>query len=217
MIMEANNEMSPKANPTKVNQAKLHEKQPRMTFKEAVSACMSKYATLSGRARRSEYWWFSLFILLLTSFPVIALSIVNLVQGGSLTVDPEKLSSTPDVVVTIFEVMLALVCLLFLLPSIAVQVRRLHDTGRSGWWLVWSLLSRIPYEITSVFVLGGSYAESRNVITNLVHGFQASPVGGSLLLLFSLLSWGMSIVILVFMLQDSDKGENRFGPSPKYQ
>lgn len=78
-----------------------------MNFTEAVKTCFKKYADFKGRASRSEYWWFFLATLLMS----IALSIVN-----------ENLSS-------IFSIAT-------LLPSIAVGVRRMHDVGKSGWYLL---------------------------------------------------------------------------------
>ena len=75
-------------------------------FSNAIKICFTKYATFSGRATRPEFWWFCLFAALVTN-------LVGAVIGDSA----------------------ALVCnLVFLLPSIAVGSRRLHDVGRSGWW-----------------------------------------------------------------------------------
>lgn len=74
---------------------------------------LKKYATFSGRAGRKEYWYFILF-------NVIIAAVVGLVSGAS------GLGSLPG----------NLYNLAVLLPSIAVGVRRLHDTGRSGWWLI---------------------------------------------------------------------------------
>lgn len=78
-----------------------------MGFFGAIKSCFSKYATFSGRARRSEYWWFVLLNLILSFIPI-----VNIIWG-----------------------------LIVFIPGIAVCVRRLHDTGRSGWWL---LLAFVP-------------------------------------------------------------------------
>lgn len=78
-----------------------------MTFGKSISTCMGKYVAFNGRAARPEYWWFFLFTVLLTWFADIA--------------DPSKVGST-------------IVSLALLLPSLSVATRRLHDTGRSGWW-----------------------------------------------------------------------------------
>ena len=80
-----------------------------MTFTESISTCFTKYATFTGTAPRSEYWWFFLFILLV--------SVV--------------LNATSETLSLIFSVAT-------LLPQLAVGTRRLHDTDRSGWWqLLW--------------------------------------------------------------------------------
>jgi uncharacterized membrane protein YhaH (DUF805 family) len=78
-----------------------------MDFVEATKTCLRKYATFGGRASRSEYWWFFLFGLLV---------------GAAASLFSERLN--------------ALVSLFLLLPSTAVGARRLHDIGRSGWWLL---------------------------------------------------------------------------------
>lgn len=83
-----------------------------MTFIDSIKVCFSKYATFSGRATRSEFWWFMLFCVLLNC----AAGQIN----GSVY---------------------GIVSLALLLPSLAVGTRRLHDLGKSGWWL---LLGIIP-------------------------------------------------------------------------
>lgn len=81
-----------------------------MGFSEAVKTCLSKYVTLEGRARRSEYWYFALFAFLC--------SIVLTFIGGLIK----------------FPFLGYLASIALFLPSLAVAVRRLHDTDRSGWW-----------------------------------------------------------------------------------
>ena len=82
-----------------------------MNFQEAVKTCFSKYVDFSGRASRSEYWWF-----------VLAYVIVAIVAGF------------------IHQVVYGLVILAFLLPLLAAGARRLHDIGKSGWWLLLGLI-----------------------------------------------------------------------------
>ena len=84
----------------------------KMSFGESIATCLAKYVTFSGRASRSEYWWFYLFTLLM--------------QWGSLFADPSGQLG-------------GLVAIVFLLPNWAAAVRRLHDTGRCGWWLLTGL------------------------------------------------------------------------------
>ena len=94
-----------------------------MTFSEVLKTCLvDKYATFSGRATRSEYWYVVLFGYLL------ALLIVLL----GMMVD------SPELIIGLSSVL----SLILLVPGLAVCIRRLHDTGRSGWWY---LLVLIPY------------------------------------------------------------------------
>ncbi|MCZ2497319.1 DUF805 domain-containing protein [Xylophilus sp. Kf1] len=84
-----------------------------MNFGQAITVCLRhKYAEFTGRASRSEFWWFVLFNLL-------------------VSIAAAEIHPTLSLVVT----------LALLLPSCAVSVRRLHDIGRSGWWL---LLQFVP-------------------------------------------------------------------------
>lgn len=101
------------------------------------------YADFSGRARRKEYWMYTLFYLI---FSFVAAFLDGILTTSFIT---------------------PLYIIAFLVPNLAVAVRRLHDTGRSGWWLLVGLV----------------------------------PV--------------LSIVILVFYLQNSSPGENQYGPNPK--
>ena len=87
-----------------------------MGFAEAIQNCFSKYVTFSGRARRSEFWYFILFTILGS----IVIGILESVVFGWSLVDPGGISGLFDLVV--------------LLPSISVAVRRLHDLDKSGWW-----------------------------------------------------------------------------------
>ncbi|MDN5934039.1 MAG: DUF805 domain-containing protein [Pseudonocardia sp.] len=81
---------------------------------------LSKYATFSGRARRSEYWWWYLFfVLVLTGTTAMDAAIGSEPLPGS----------TSGWVTT-------LAALALMLPHLAVGARRLHDIGRSGWWLL---------------------------------------------------------------------------------
>ena len=107
-----------------------------MGFGQAVSTCFQKYVTFSGRARRSEFWWWQLFVILLGAIANIGDSVFGLHYTNS--------SSAAQVGWLGTVVALALV-----LPSIAVLFRRLHDTGRSGWWL---LIGLIPILGTIVLI-----------------------------------------------------------------
>ena len=106
---------------------------------------LKKYAVFTGRASRTEYWMFFLFNL-----------IIAIVLGAI------------DAVIGTGGILGAIYALAVLIPAIAVAVRRLHDTGRTGWWVLIALI----------------------------------PVIGA-------------IVLLVFMVMDSQPGANTYGPNPK--
>ena len=113
---------------------------------------LKKYAVFSGRARRKEYWMFFLFNIIIALVLVFIDGATGPARGSGIGLGP----------------LYGLYVLATLIPSIAVSVRRLHDTNRSGWWL---FLSLVP-------LIGG-------------------------------------IAIFVFMCQDSQQGENQYGPNPK--
>jgi uncharacterized membrane protein YhaH (DUF805 family) len=100
-----------------------------VTLTGAVRTCFAKYATFSGRAGRREYWWFFLFCVIVS----ILTSILDAYLGTGFESDSAVLADQ--------GVVSSLVTLLLLLPNLAVGARRLHDTGRSGWW---QLLFVIP-------------------------------------------------------------------------
>ena len=114
---------------------------------------LKKYAVFTGRAQRAEYWYFVLIYTII----YFVLGFVDRMFGAT------RLQEGPGLLAGIFV-------LATLIPSLAVGARRLHDTNRSGWWL---LISLVP-----------------------------------------LIGW---IVLLVFTVQDSTPGDNRFGPNPKGQ
>jgi len=81
--------------------------QAESSYQQAILTCFKKFADFKGRARRSEFWYFELFCVLIS----LLLSLVN-------------------------EELATLVMLITFIPNIAVSVRRLHDIGRSGWWML---------------------------------------------------------------------------------
>jgi len=94
-----------------------------MKFSQAVETCLKKYAEFDGDATRSEYWWFALFTF-----------------GVGL------------VLVSVFRPLASLFYLATLLPGIAVGVRRLHDTNRSGWWMLIGLLPFVGWLVLLYFL-----------------------------------------------------------------
>ena len=103
-------------------------------------SAMKKYATFSGRAPRKEFWMFTLIYL-----------IIAFVAG---IIDAAVFGSTPDG--DTIGIVGAIVALAHLIPSIAVSVRRLHDIGRTGWWVLIAFIPIIGMIVLIVFFCFGS-------------------------------------------------------------
>jgi uncharacterized membrane protein YhaH (DUF805 family) len=95
-----------------------------MNFQQAVQSVFSNYANFRGRASRSEFWWFQLFLLL----GGIVAGLLDQFANSSV------LGGSP--LATLFW-------LATIIPDLAVTVRRLHDTDSSGWWILLGLIPLI--------------------------------------------------------------------------
>ena len=136
-------------------------------FREAITVCIQDYYTFSGRARRSEYWWFFLFLLVASNL----LAVVDVIVFGEGMV--LGLSG--------------LFALLALIPQLAVAWRRMHDTGRPGWFNLLPMVPTVP-----LFIIGSG---------------DPAPV---LVLMYG--SVALMIVVLVWLALPSQPMPNRFGP-----
>ena len=101
--------------------------------------CFTKhYADFSGRARRREYWGTVLFNALIQAGLSIILSIVATILFSSIEINGEVTFS--PLFFLLLDTPIYIYLLIWLLPGLAVAVRRLHDIGKSGWNLLWILL-----------------------------------------------------------------------------
>jgi uncharacterized membrane protein YhaH (DUF805 family) len=100
-----------------------------MSFTDAIKSVFSQYVGFSGRARRSEYWWFVVFSILVN----VVTTLLDNVLGTTMGSDDALYNA--GIIGTIAGLAL-------LLPSLALAVRRLHDTDRTGWWL---LIVLVPF------------------------------------------------------------------------
>jgi uncharacterized membrane protein YhaH (DUF805 family) len=103
---------------------------------------LKKYAEFNGRARRSEYWLFMLFIIIVE---IVYFALLG-VTGGFSSNGPSGVSAGMMGIFSLF-------CLAIFIPLLAVAVRRLHDTDRSGWWLLISLIPGIGGLVLFIFYL----------------------------------------------------------------
>jgi uncharacterized membrane protein YhaH (DUF805 family) len=108
-----------------------------MDFMTAVRTTLSKYVDFSGRARRSEYWYFVLFNVLVS---IVAL-VIDMAIGQQIVG---------------FIASLAL-----FLPGLAVSIRRLHDIDRSGWWILISLVPIIGFILLIVWYCSDSKPDNQ--------------------------------------------------------
>ena len=174
-----------------------------MSFGEAIKVCFQKYATFSGRARRSEYWYFVLFnFLVMIGVTILGIELEKSV--GSANIKDTKELSVEDCL--FFIIRLAL-----FIPRLAVTIRRLHDIGKSGWYY---LVSLIPYIISIIlfviFLIVGSGNDIKDA-SNAEGGF----IAGIIAFVFFSTSLIVSIIIIVWMAKDSQPRENKWGPNPK--
>lgn len=151
---------------------------------------LKRYAEFSGRSRRMEYWMWIVFQFLIS----IAFQIIIFAVGGGAMMaaggDPTGALAAGGLIMIIF-VLAILISLALFIPSLAVTVRRLHDTNRTGWWI---LAPVAPYIL--VFVGAG----------------MESP---ALALIGMIAVFGVMIALIVFYFLDGTPGPNRFGEDPK--
>jgi uncharacterized membrane protein YhaH (DUF805 family) len=114
-----------------------------MSFPDSVKICFSKYADFNGRARRSEYWWWILFTVLVG----IVASIIDAILGTGNGSGSGLIQSIAN--------------LALLLPSLAVGARRLHDTDRSAWWLLLWLAICVGWIVLIIFFVQDSKGDNK--------------------------------------------------------
>ena len=207
--MEQNqNPLPPEFDQQQFPQPQYPEAKPRMPFWTAVKTCFKKYCDFKGRARRSEYWWFILFETIVALVWSFLCSLMFSSNADSLAGSDVPMFST----MLKLTGLMMLPLLFFLLPQWAVLTRRLHDTGRSGWWVVASLALSAVYTIV--------YFSMLSQMSKSFESGEYVPMSTSLMTIAAILGLAvfvLGIIILVFTVQDSQVGENKYGPSPKYQ
>ena len=127
-----------------------------MGFGDAVKHCFRNYAVFQGRAGRSEFWWWILFVVISDVIVGIPYTIGMATSAGTMTVNEATGQVTSAGLSGLAIAGIALLTiwhLALLLPSLSVIVRRLHDTDRSGWWWWLNLICCIGGIILLVFYL----------------------------------------------------------------
>lgn len=111
-----------------------------MSFKEAITSVFNNYANFSGRARRSEYWYWYLFTMIVNG-------VLNAGRGAA---------GDGTAMATLFTVLSSIVALGFLIPGLAVAWRRMHDIGKSGGWIFIALVPIIGWILVLIWLFKDS-------------------------------------------------------------
>ena len=160
--------------------------------------CLQHYADFNGRARRSEFWYFQLFNVLV----FIAIYLIIMAIKRVIGIDLGFL-------------ILAYPIALFI-PNFAVTARRLHDTNRSGWWQLLTIITGLIMSglvITLVYLLCiyAIWGEDMRGFSI----FREEKLLSILLFVSIICHIAAEILLLVWYCRDSQQGVNRFGPNPK--
>ncbi|MEE4188905.1 MAG: DUF805 domain-containing protein [Roseobacter sp.] len=164
-----------------------------MTFKQSILTCLRKYFTFSGRATRSEYWWFFLFCVL---GGALFGALEGFINGITRTPDGPTLLSGAFNLATF-------------IPSLAVGFRRMHDTGRSGLYLFYPLIAVVGL-LTFVGLAGGFDAMQGGDPATLFDGNFGILVGLALLVIAI-----SPFIVLWWLTRPSQPGQNQYGPNPQ--
>ena len=172
-----------------------------MTLPDAVRTCFRKYVTFSGRAPRSEYWWFALFVFLVS----LVLSVVDAALFGDGTAEVDASPAQP---------ITGLWQLATLIPLLAAGWRRMHDTGRPGWYV---LLPMIVAAGGLFFVLVGvggfGLAERAGADTGILAQLAAifGVTGMAVLVIVQIV---LTLLLIWWLTRPSDPTANHYGPPP---
>ena len=157
---------------------------------------LKRYAEFSGRSRRKEYWMWFLFVIIV--FIVLSLIDSALGLGGRTTADSTSGPGSVGYSAGVHGgILTGLFSLAILIPNIAVAVRRLHDTNRSGWWI---LMPALPYILGFILTMVGAMSAS----------VALAMAGGGLIIVGAI----CAIVVLVWYCLPGTKGPNSYGDDP---
>ncbi|RDE08073.1 DUF805 domain-containing protein [Pelagibacterium lacus] len=168
-----------------------------MGFVEAIKAGFANYFVFTGRARLSEFWWFILFVIL----GGIGFSIIDWLIFG---IDPQTGEGR--------RVLSGLFHLAVLFPTLTVAWRRMHDTGRPGWYVLAPMLLSFAFML---FAFGGVFAFTMLEVRTGDPGALIGPA--AMLGAFGMLAMGvLQLVLTVLMIwwlsRPSEPGDNQYGP-----
>lgn len=169
-----------------------------VNFLKAIQTCSRKSFVFRGRASRSEFWYWVLFV---------AIGSWGLTQLDAMIFDTPFLDIIKDPIGGLFG--------WITLPALlAVSWRRLHDIGRSGWWIgsgfLW-LIFTIFVSVVLAFLVASALKSGNTAFLEMMKPYKSSIEMFAFISMWSPLPWGL--ILLVFFGTPSKKGENRFGPN----
>jgi len=169
---------------------------------------LKNYANFTGRASRAEFWWFFLFMFVVWMVAYFVL-IGSLIGAGANQAAP---SAGLAGAIGGVGILLVLFWLAMLIPSIAVQVRRLHDTDRSGWWIGGFYLLYGLYIVLMFGSLG-------SIMASQAAGTSPDPqqvFGGTFIvsMILGMVMFVYMIALIVFYCLAGTRGPNRYGEDP---
>ncbi len=172
-----------------------------MKMIEATKMCLGKYAKFSGRASRPEYWWFVLFVILGS----ILMTIIDAAVFGT---DPET-GEVNTILAPVFHIAI-------FLPGLAAGWRRMHDSGRPGWYILVPMAVSTLFAVSlfiGVFVFG--FAENHGVDLDALRG-SATVLTIAGLVVFGLVQLALLGLMIWWLTRPSDDGINDYGPRPSF-
>lgn len=162
---------------------------------------LKNYANFSGRASRAEFWWFFLFMMITWVVGYLAM-----IGSAFAVVSTHSAPSTGLMGgIGILALLLMIFWLAVLIPSIAVQTRRLHDTNRSGWWLgAFYLLYLVYFAMLFLGMTPGTPPDPQSMFGGM---FGAIMVFAAIMFLYM-------VALFVFYCLPGTRGSNRYGEDP---
>ena len=175
----------------------------RMGFVEAVKTCLKKSFVFTGRARRSEFWWWTLF---------------SFIIGLAVSFVADEIPDDNLLLTLLFTFGMLAFCIYLGIANFAVSTRRLHDIGRSGWWygvtLIFGVVWTVWMIVKMIGLVGGMDLDHIDVESDAFSLTLLKEMWDVILIPY-ILYIAYSILLLVWYCKDSQPGANKYGENPK--
>ena len=175
----------------------------RMGFVEAVKTCLKKSFVFTGRARRSEFWWWTLF---------------SFIIGLAVSFVADEIPDDNLLLTLLFTFGMLAFCIYLGIANFAVSTRRLHDIGRSGWWygvtLIFGVVWTVWMIVKMIGLVGGMDLDHVDVESDAFSLTLLKEMWDVILIPY-ILYIAYSILLLVWYCKDSQPGANKYGENPK--